>query len=146
MFSLKKERVYIRNPYATRPWQHVLEPLAGYLLLGQKLLEGNKEFADGWNFGPGQRSNITVEKVVDEIKHYWNELNIKLNQDAEHPHEANLLMLDCSKAHSKLNWWPKLNNTVTFKLTSEWYKAFYTQNKLLSKSQLREFIFEMNKS
>ena len=64
------KKVVIRNPRATRPWQHVLEPLSGYLMLGQKLLEGKKEFAQAWNFGPGEQGAITVKEVVENIKKY----------------------------------------------------------------------------
>jgi len=69
--TAKRKKVYIRNPEAVRPWQHVLEPLSGYLLLGQKLLEGKKEYADGWNFGPDDESIITVKQVVELSKRYW---------------------------------------------------------------------------
>jgi hypothetical protein len=84
------EKVKIRNPYATRPWQHVLEPLSGYLMIGQKLLEGKKKFADSWNFGPSDDGSITVKEVVENIKKYWDKIDYDINKDVNQPHEANL--------------------------------------------------------
>jgi CDP-glucose 4,6-dehydratase len=133
----KNEKVKIRNPQATRPWQHVLEPLSGYLMIGQKLLEGKKEYADGWNFGPSDDGNITVEDVVKKIKKYWSKIDYEINKDTK-LHEANLLKLDCSKAHIKLNWKNVWDSEKTFEKTTHWYKLFYekkyvnTENDLLS--------------
>ena len=72
------KKVVIRNPRATMPWQHVLEPLSGYLMLGQKLFEGKKEFAQAWNFGPGERGSITVKEVVENIKRYWDKIDYEI--------------------------------------------------------------------
>lgn len=136
------EKVKIRNPYATRPWQHVLEPLSGYLHIGQKLLEGKKEFAEGWNFGPSDEGSITVEEVVKYIQKYWDKIDYELNINIEHPHEANLLKLDCSKAHIKLKWTDVWDSQTTFEKTTSWYKSFYEDGKCLTQEDLDNFIHD----
>jgi len=136
----KGEKLKIRNPYATRPWQHVLEPLSGYLNVGQKLLEGQKEFADGWNFGPSDEGSISVEEVVKYIQIYWNKIDYELNISDEHPHEANLLKLDCSKAHIKLKWNDVWDSKVTFDKTTSWYKSYYEKGNILTKEDLDTYI------
>jgi len=100
----QNERVQIRNPQATRPWQHVLEPLSGYLLLGQQLLEGKKEFSEAWNFGPTDEGHRNVLAVVWELQKHWSSIDYQIKTDGENLHEANLLKLDCSKAYAKLQW------------------------------------------
>ena len=141
MVSVSKgKKVSIRNPNATRPWQHVLEPLSGYLLVGQKLLQEKVEFADGWNFGPSDEGSITVEEVVNYIKKYWDKIDYELNIDENHPHEANLLQLDCSKAHIKLKWNNVWNVQKTFEKTTNWYKKYYTSNISLTKEDLESYI------
>ena len=136
----KGEKVKIRNPYATRPWQHVLEPLSGYLHIGQKLLEGKKEFAEGWNFGPSAEGSISVEEVVKYIQKYWNKLDYKLNLSKDHPHEANLLKLDCSKAHIRLKWKDVWDSQMTFEKMTFWYKSYYEENKVLTQNDLNSYI------
>lgn len=134
------ETVSLRNPKATRPWQHVLEPLSGYLQIGQKLLEGKIEFADAWNFGPNQEGSITVEQVVKTIKKYWEEIDYEIIQDAGQLHEANLLNLDCSKAKHFLNWQAVWDSEQTFEKTVNWYKSYYENNKLLTRDNLESYI------
>ena len=136
------EKVEIRSPNATRPWQHVLEPLSGYLLVGQKLLEGKKEFAEGWNFGPSDEGSITVQEVVEYIKEYWDKIDYVINEDLNNLHEANLLKLDCSKAHFKLGWEAKWDSKTTFEKSVGWYREFYENKNIISKEQLFEFIGE----
>lgn len=137
----KGEKVKIRNPYATRPWQHVLEPLSGYLHIGQKLLEGKKEFAEGWNFGPSDEGSITVEEVVKYIKQYWPAIEYELNLSEKHPHEANLLKLDCSKAHIKLKWRDVWDSATTFHKTTSWYKSFYEMDRtILTMDDLESYV------
>ena len=121
----QNKSVLIRNPLATRPWQHVLEPLRGYMMLGEKLLKGEKEFADGWNFGPDLDANITVDEVANYTRNHWNKISIEYDTNTEHHHEANLLMLDCSKAQKLLKWKPVLTPKKTFEMTIEWYKNYY---------------------
>jgi CDP-glucose 4,6-dehydratase len=137
------EKVSIRNPDATRPWQHVLEPLSGYLLVGQKLLQEKVEFADGWNFGPNDEGSITVEQVVKNVKKHWSKINYEINKDPNQLHEANLLKLDCSKAHAHLKWQALWQSDKTFEMTVKWYKKYYENNNIISKEQLREYVENM---
>ncbi len=141
----KEEKVGIRNPYSTRPWQHVLEPLSGYLHIGQKLLEGEVEFADGWNFAPSDEESISVEEVVKKVKKYWDKINYKINQDLKPLHEANLLKLDCSKAHLLLKWNNVWNSDTTFKRTVIWYKEFYENVNVITKDDLSSYISDARK-
>jgi len=140
----KNEKVKIRKPYATRPWQHVLEPLSGYLMIGQKLLEGKKEFAEGWNFGPDGEGNITVEDVLKNIKNYWCEIDYEIDNCSQQFHEANLLKLDCSKAHYYLKWNSVWDNQKTFERTAKWYKEYYENSKIMSMLDLEEYINDAN--
>jgi CDP-glucose 4,6-dehydratase len=142
MLSVSKcKNVSIRNPFATRPWQHVLEPLSGYLHIGQKLLEERVEFAEGWNFGPSDEGSITVEEVVKNIKKYWDKIDYEIKKEPNLLHEANLLKLDCSKAHIKLNWNNIWNSDITFEKTVKWYKSYYEDNKnILTKKDLISYV------
>ncbi|GIW23341.1 MAG: CDP-glucose 4,6-dehydratase [Candidatus Sericytochromatia bacterium] len=140
----KKEKVKIRKPHATRPWQHVLEPLSGYLMIGQRLLEGKKEFAEGWNFGPDGEGNITVEDVLKNMKNYWCEIDYEVDNSSQQFHEANLLKLDCSKAHYYLKWKSVWDNQKTFEKTARWYKEYYNNNKIMSMLDLEEYINDAN--
>jgi CDP-glucose 4,6-dehydratase len=130
------KKVKIRNPNATRPWQHVLEPLSGYLLIGQKLLEGKKEFGDAWNFGPSDDGSISVEQVVNNIKKYWPKIDYLINKAPNQPHEANLLKLDCSKAHNLLKWSDVWSSETTFEKTVKWYKNFYEKKVIMTHDDL----------
>lgn len=132
--------VQIRNPWATRPWQHVLEPLSGYLLVGNELLKGNKEFADSWNFGPEDISNLSVEQVCNYLTKYWDKINFNFTNPNEGPHEANLLKLDCSKANTLLKWKPVWSNETCFLKTVNWYKNFYELNIINTQNDLESFI------
>lgn len=146
MLSVSQGKIVsIRNPNSTRPWQHVLEPLSGYLHIGQKLLEENIEFAESWNFGPSDEGSITVREVVENVKKYWNSLDYVVNQDKNQPHEANLLKLDCSKAHIKLNWNNVWDSNTTFQKTVEWYKNYYENGKIETKENLESYIIDAKK-
>jgi len=135
------KKVSIRTPYATRPWQHVLEPLSGYLHIGQKLLEEKVEFGDAWNFGPSDEGSITVEEVVKNVKKYWNKIDYEINRDVHQLHEANLLKLDCSKAHILLQWKDVWNSDTTFEKTVKWYKSYYEDERIvLTKEDLQSYI------
>jgi CDP-glucose 4,6-dehydratase len=136
----KGTEVLIRAPQAIRPWQHVLEPLSGYLLLGQKLLEGKIEFASAWNFGPNHDSSIEVNKVLKIIKNYWEKINYSIKQDSNQPHEAKFLKLDCSKAHSLLNWDSIWNINTAIEKTSNWYKSYYEKKEIVSNEDLECYI------
>jgi CDP-glucose 4,6-dehydratase len=135
----KKEKVMLRNPKATRPWQHVLEPLSGYLLLGQHLLEGKADCADGWNFGPKKGQVHTVESVIKKIAHDWDKVDYAVDL-SEHPHEAGLLQLNCDKAAKKLKWKEVWDINQTIDKTITWYKAYYESGKVLTESDLNTYI------
>jgi len=115
--------IRIRNPPHVRPWQHVLEPLYGYLLVGQKLLEGNKDFADAWNFGPDKESYVPVKEVADLMIRYWGDGEwMDISDSNEKRHETTLLTLDITKAKEKLGWKPIWQIDKTIQMTTEWYK------------------------
>ena len=137
---------FIRNPHATRPWQHVLEPLSGYLLLGQKLLEGKKEFAEAWNFGPNDDGAIPVVQMVQEMQKIWNKIDYQIEQNENDPHEAGLLKLDCSKARMKLNWKGIWDSSTTFAKTAEWYQCYYQNQEVITENQLKEYVADAGKS
>ncbi|HXP50017.1 MAG TPA: CDP-glucose 4,6-dehydratase, partial [Bacteroidia bacterium] len=139
----KKKKTLIRNPKSIRPWQHVLEPLSGYLLLGQKLLERKDAFADAWNFGPDKDQCLNVNAVLTLLKKEWKDIEIKYAQEAKNnPHEAAILMLDHSKATKQLKWQPvwKMNKTIT--KTANWYKAYYNTGKLFTAADLKEYVVD----
>ena len=124
----KGEEIIIRYPEAIRPWQHVLEPLYGYLLLGAKLSADGSRYSGGWNFGPAGGEMWTVEDVVKKVCKLWGD-GIYSIDDREHPHEAHWLKLDCSKAMIDLRWEPQYNNKQALEKTVEWYKRFYEDSK-----------------
>lgn len=129
----------IRSPNATRPWQHVLESLSGYLLLGQKLLEGKREIAESWNFGPEPESNRTVEQLLKGLKAHWPVLNWCVTSEPQ-PHETKLLYLDINKAKNRLGWKPVWGFDDTLAATADWYRAFYSTRTVYSKVQLAAYI------
>jgi len=134
----------IRNPYSTRPWQFVLEPLSGYLCLGEKLLEGNQKFAEAWNFGPNLENNITVKELVLKSIMYWD--NIKYEFDTrKHPYESNYLMLDSTKAYKRLSWHPVWDIDTSIKKTIEWYKTYYELGIISSEQILDDYVSDAKK-
>lgn len=144
MLSISQNKtINIRNPHAIRPWQHVLEPLSGYLHVGQKLLEGRPEFGEAWNFGPSDEKIISVEDVVKNIKKYWDKAVYAVNPDESKLHEANFLRLDCSKAYAALKWNNVWDSNMTFEKTAKWYKSFYENNaKILTKDDLESYVYD----
>jgi len=121
---LSNNPLIVRNPLATRPWQHVLEPLSGYILVCQQLIKAPKEYSEGWNFGPSSEDVASVSKLVDIVVKVWGK-NASWKQDNNfHPHEAHLLGLDCSKANSKLNWTPVWHLDRSIFETIQWYKKW----------------------
>ncbi len=135
-----KEAVIIRNPIATRPWQHVLEPLSGYLTLGWKLLKEDVSVAEGWNFGPDIHSNLQVGDIVKLSHEYWNNIQIEFGKNTDEHHEANLLMLDCSKANKLLKWKAVWGIDKTIDKTINWYKEYYENNEVLSLTDLTDYV------
>ncbi|PIU29836.1 CDP-glucose 4,6-dehydratase [Candidatus Woesearchaeota archaeon CG07_land_8_20_14_0_80_44_23] len=120
---IKGKPIRIRNPNAVRPWQYILDVLYGYLLLGKKLLEGRREFAEPWNFGPEQRSIVPVRKIADLMVKEWGSGSWQdCSNSKEKKHEAKLLNLDITKAKKKLGWKPKLTIDENIKQTVRWYR------------------------
>lgn len=130
----------IRNPDSTRPWQHVLEPLAGYLLLGRRLLEGKPEFAEGWNLGPDEDGVVPVKTVVERMKKAWDKVDVEFRPDPNAPHEARLLKLDCAKAKSRLGWKPVWNGLDTVEVTASWYRAWTERGELRSRDDIARYV------
>jgi CDP-glucose 4,6-dehydratase len=121
---LKVEQIAIRNPHAVRPWQHVLEPLSGYLMLAQKLYEDGALFSEAWNFGPDDSDAKPVEWLVKNFCAKWGKEASYRIDAGEHPHEAHYLKLDCSKAKTKLGWHPKWNLEKAIESIIEWTRAY----------------------
>ncbi len=120
----KNESVNIRNPLATRPWQHVLEPLSGYLVLAENLYAKGQEFAQAWNFGPKDEDCQPVSWILDQMTQKWgNGARWSLDDD-NHPHEAGFLKLDCSKAALQLKWYPKWDLATTIEYIIQWHQKF----------------------
>ena len=120
----KNEPVIIRNPSAVRPWQHVLEPLSGYLLLAEKMYQSPGQYCEAWNFGPPEGSMKTVGEVTDLVIQNWGEGAWQDKSEKNAPHEAGILKLDISKAISSLNWNPIWNIEKAVGKTIEWYKNY----------------------
>ena len=116
--------VVIRNPYAVRPWQHVLEPLSGYLLLAQRLCEEGPAFASAWNFGPCDEDARPVEWIVRRLCDSWGAGARYAVDKGEHPHEAHYLKLDCSKATAELGWHPRWSLEKALDLIVDWTRAY----------------------
>jgi len=121
---LKGEKVIIRNPQAIRPWQHVLEPLAGYLMLAQKLYEDGPRYSEAWNFGPDDSDAKPVEWLVKELCAKWGNNASYALDTGKHPHEAHYLKLDCSKAKTMLGWRPFWDLKKAIDSIVEWTKAY----------------------
>jgi CDP-glucose 4,6-dehydratase len=116
--------VHIRSPHAIRPWQHVLEPLAGYLQLAQKLWEDGPAYGEGWNFGPNDEDAKPVSWIVEHLTKTWGEGASWTLDGRDHPHEAHYLKLDCSKAKTRLEWQPCWNLESTLSAIVDWHHAY----------------------
>ena len=138
--AAKKECAVIRNPRAVRPWQHVLEPLSGYLDLGAELLNGGTSFASAYNFGPDNASAVTVGEAAELLKAGWNEMSYEITPPADAPHEAGLLLLDASKAKRELGWSGVWDVRETLERTARWYRDFYCKNKINTAGDLADYI------
>ena len=138
---LEKKKIKIRNPEAIRPWQFVLEPLNGYLLLAEKLWHEGKTFSEGWNFGPEYDDVKKVSWVAKKLLKLWN-TDIKLDYTKEKfNHEEKILKLDCTKVKEKLGWHPKMNLEVGLKFVVEWYKQYELGNNMkeVTENQIMEY-------
>ena len=131
----------IRNPLATRPWQHVLEPLSGYLVLAQSLYEKGTPFAQGWNFGPRDSDARTVKEVVELLISAWGSPASWVQDASEQPHEAHSLKLDITKASKQLCWMPKWNLETAIEKIVEWQKSYQNKQDMteISLSQIQSY-------
>lgn len=130
----------IRYPNSIRPWQHVLEPLFGYLLIGEKLLSGKSEFATSFNLGPAIDDVTSVKKVCEVASLTWEVLKFDFNHTDEKLHEAGILKLNISKALSELNWKPIWKTETSINQTINWYKDYYTEGKCNSLVDIENFL------
>ncbi|MGY2180164.1 CDP-glucose 4,6-dehydratase [Pseudomonas agarici] len=129
----------IRSPESTRPWQHVLECLSGYLLLGQRLLASDQSAAGAWNFGPAAQDNRTVAQVLAGLRLHWPELSWHTTA-AQQPHEANLLYLDCAQARARLAWQPVWTLEQSLEMTADWYRHQSTTGQAITREQLERYV------
>lgn len=132
------EPLTIRSPHATRPWQHVLDCLSGYLRLGQRLLDGDGSCAAAWNFGPDQQGNRTVGSVLHDLKRDWPQLEWQTTISSQ-PHEAGLLQIDSSKARSHLGWQPVWNYDEAIRHTALWYRQWLDSGAVTSHEELAAY-------
>ena len=138
----KNKTLKIKNPNSTRPWQHVLEPLSGYITLAEKLKKNNSLHGEAFNFGPKSDQNFTVQKVIEEISKYWIGSDwspVKNNQNKFY--ESSLLKLNCDKALYMLDWKSSLGFNETIKYTAEWYKAYFEKKVIseITERQIRDY-------
>jgi CDP-glucose 4,6-dehydratase len=140
-FSSKKQMV-IRNPFAIRPWQHVCEPLNGYLILARKLFENRSTFGQAWNFGPSDSANKTVGWVADYVQRKWSDSLPWRTSQEDNPHEAQILTLDNSKARTDLEWHPILQVNQAIDWTVDWHKAWLNKQNMkeYTSRQIHDFI------
>ena len=120
--------IAIRNRHSVRPWQHVLEPLSGYMLLAQKMWDNPTAYCEGWNFGPKMDAVVPVWDVATMLTHEYGEGTLLDQTEPNAPHEANLLMLDITKARTRLDWQPRLTTAEAIALTADWYKRYRTED------------------
>jgi CDP-glucose 4,6-dehydratase len=138
----KTEPLIVRNPLATRPWQHVLESLNGYLMLAEKLIEGEVSYADAFNFGPAEADNLSVGTMLERIKQYWPQLRWE-SASTDGLHESKFLYLDSSKARRLLHWSPIWELESGLRATAGWYQAFHKDPKKareITESQIEAYL------
>jgi len=140
------EPVRIRNPHSTRPWQHVLEPLSGYLVLAEKLFAEGDTWAEGWNFGPREEDARPVQWIVERMVQRWGTGANWTLDDGRHPHEANYLKLDISKAGSRLNWRPRWNLDLALEKIVSWHQGWCGRKnaRQLCLDQIAEYVNTVN--
>jgi CDP-glucose 4,6-dehydratase len=131
--------VVIRSPHAIRPWQHVLEPLSGYLLLAEKLYTQGVDYAEGWNFGPNDEDAKPVQWIVERLTEQWGDGASWQLDGGDHPHEAHYLKLDCSKARMRIDWQPRWQLARTLEMIVAWQRAW------LAKEDMRTFTLKQIK-
>lgn len=136
----QNKNISIRSPYSVRPWQHVLEPLSGYLLVGAKLMKEGIKYSGAWNFGPEDRNIITVLDLTNKVVDKWGGGNYVINNNKTQLHEAKLLSLDINKAKYYLNWYPRWDIDKTVEKIIEWYKNYLNVNVFdMCENQIKEY-------
>ncbi len=135
--SLEKQLI-IRYPNASRPWQHVLDCISGYLQLGERLITGDRNFSEAWNFGPKASDICTVQDLLKKLKKFWSEIEWSIDE-TENPHETNLLQLDCKKAEKYLNWQSTLSLDKSLEMTAQWYENFLNNKTVISRQQIYDY-------
>lgn len=139
--AVENKTVEIRSSQAVRPWQHVLEPLTAYLLLGAKLYEGSKKHATSFNIGPESNANLTVENIIQIAQKSWGDIRYKdVSNNENQLHEAGLLMLDCSKAKKMLDWKSIWSPEEAVERTINWYKNYYLNGQISTLQDLTAYI------
>lgn len=136
----QKRRIDIRSPKSVRPWQHVLDPLAGYLLLGQNLLEKRESAEGAWNFGPVMEGCISVQDVIKLFRIHWKDILWNDVSDKKILHESDVLKLDCSKSSQQLKWVPVWDIDTVMEKTANWYKEYYTDGRVSSEEDIEQFL------
>ncbi len=135
------EKLRIRSPFGIRPWQHVMESLTGYLMLGQKLYQEGPDFAEAWNFGPDDKDARNVEWITKKICDLWGEeASFEVDSNPQ-PHEANYLKLDCSKAKAELGWQPRWDILKALESIVSWNKAYLKGEDMrqITEKQIEDF-------
>jgi CDP-glucose 4,6-dehydratase len=135
-------RARLRNPGATRPWQHVLDPLAGYLMLAERLCTGGRRYAESWNFGPAPGGSIRVEEIANRAAHHWGQGAAWEAEPGPQPREAPALALDPGKANERLGWKPRLDLEAALDWTVSWYKSWHQGGdaRALAEAQIGRFM------
>ncbi|MGL4106566.1 CDP-glucose 4,6-dehydratase [Clostridium sp. LP20] len=133
------EKISVRSPEAIRPWQHVLEPLYGYMLLGRRLYEDGKLYSEGWNFGPSDELQVRVSEIVNLIIRNFGEGSWEDKSEKKGVHEANLLTLDCTKARIRLGWSSIMSIDETIEYTAKWYRDFKEDMYMFNVNQISDY-------
>lgn len=139
---MKQEKIIVRNPDSTRPWQHVLEPLAGYLMLAESLWKSPEKFSRGWNFGPKERDAQSVRDVMNAFCKSWGDkAEYVIRKDPRAPHEASYLKLNSSQARKLLLWKPRWNSQTAVQKTVEWYRIYQEKGNIsdITSSQIESY-------
>ena len=143
--AMSGRSVAIRYPQATRPWQHVLEPLAGYLMLGERLLADPRAEAEAWNFGPDVSGQLSVAQVIVAFARQWPAVRCDVDRSPQ-PHEAGLLHLDCRKARERLGWRPVWDAATTFERTASWYRRQHERREVESRLDLERYVADARRA
>ena len=137
--AVQQRATLIRQPAAVRPWQHVLEPLAGYLCLGQQLLADPAAASEAWNFGPPPQAHRQVRQVIEAFAEAWPAVRYAIDASAQ-PHEAASLHLDCRKAGERLQWHAVWDLSTTLRRSARWYRRQHEQGAVDSRDDLQQYV------